>query len=563
MSTSNVLAVTYSRAVTPAIHGFFTDIIAVVDFNGDGRQDVLVGGDGRLYASCLPPAQRPVPAPFRIMLSNGDGTLRDGTAEVLRRTPGDTVNFAQPHGVVADFNNDGRPDVAVFDFGAYCELSAAEHTFIGYAPVLLLSTPDGKWQTSNVLADAITRTHAARYPRFSGPYTRARQVTAGDINGDGRIDIFVEAAGGENLDSHFLMNNADGSFTADVDRAPRQALHNPPPEFWRHWGNALADLNGDGSLDLILGQTRDTDPTHINAASVVIYNDGSGRFPLSNRALLPPPNFNGGFTQSLAVAVLDLDGDGLQDLILAHTRNDYISRYLQVLMNRGPGRFVDDTVVRIGDQSLTTPLLNVRGEPLRNKIDHVFLRDVDNDGTLDLVFNSRPPASIRPEAPLVHLNNGRGQFAAMDANIFTGGEGSFGENSVPLDLNGDGVLDFLHPDAVPGADGTYGTADDTTQLIALVGAGAPCVAAVPTLGPAQISGSTVTLSWSAAQTPLGFVLEAGSGPGLANIVVFDTRSAATTFMAREVPRGIYYVRVRARTACGTSGPSNEVIVTVP
>jgi hypothetical protein len=151
----------------------------------------------------------------------------------------------------------------------------------------------------------------------------------------------------------------------------------------------------------------------------------------------------------------------------------------------------------------------------------------------------------------------------MDPNIFTAGDSSFGENSVPLDLNGDAVLDFLHPDAVPGADGTYGTADDATQLIALMGSGAACVAAVPTLAPAQVAGSTVTLSWSAAQTPLGFVLEAGSGPGLANIVVFDTRSTATTFVAREVRRGVYYVRVRARTACGTSGPSNEIVVTVP
>jgi hypothetical protein len=37
---------------------------------------------------------------MRILLSNGDGTFREGTAEILRRTPGDTLNYAQPHGVV-------------------------------------------------------------------------------------------------------------------------------------------------------------------------------------------------------------------------------------------------------------------------------------------------------------------------------------------------------------------------------------------------------------------------------------------------------------------------------
>jgi hypothetical protein len=349
------------------------------------------------------------------------------------------------------------------------------------------------------------------------------------------------------------MNNGDGTFTADIDRVLYNTLYNPLPEVWRHWGHALADLNGDGRLDLIRGQSRDADPTHVNEFSMVLYNDGDGRFPPSHRLLLPRADFNAGFTIILDVGVLDIDGDGLKDLILPQTRDDYTGRYVQILMNRGAGRFVDETLVRMGDQSATTGRQSVVGGPLANQVDKVFITDVDNDGSADLVLNSQW-AKLRNESPLVYLNNGRGQFVAMDANVLTDGDLYFGENSVPLDLDGNGVIDFVHTDIV---------ADEVTQLIALVGAGAPCAIGAPTLARAQVSGSTVTLSWALAQTALGFVLEAGSGPGMSNIVVFDTGSAATTFIARDVPGGVYHVRVRARIACGTSSPSNEIVVTVP
>lgn len=80
----------------------------------------------------------------------------------------------------------------------------------------------------------------------------------------------------------------------------------------------------------------------------------------------------------------------------------------------------------------------------------------------------------------------------------------------------------------------------------------------------QVSGTTVILTWSA---PTGaavasFTLEAGSASGLSDIVNFSTGSAATTFTATNVPSGTYFVRVRAQNADGTSGPSNEVVITV-
>ena len=163
-------------------------------------------------------------------------------------------------------------------------------------------------------------------------------------------------------------------------------------------------------------------------------------------------------------------GDGPKDLILTHQRNaadGATGRYLQALLNRGSGQFVDESGVRFGDQSSTTPRESlIYRQPLKNRVDAIFVRDVDGNGAPDLVLNAHVP--IGREAPLVHLNEGNGQFIVPDANVFTNGDLFFGENSVPIDVNGDGVVDFVHTDAVPGPDRIYGTADDATQLITLV-----------------------------------------------------------------------------------------------
>jgi len=60
---------------------------------------------------------------------------------------------------------------------------------------------------------------------------------------------------------------------------------------------------------------------------------------------------------------------------------------------------------------------------------------------------------------------------------------------------------------------------------------------------------------------LSYIIEAGSVPGLSNLVVSDTGGAATTFIAT-AGAGTYYVRMRTKNACGTSAPSNEVTLVV-
>lgn len=58
------------------------------------------------------------------------------------------------------------------------------------------------------------------------------------------------------------------------------------------------------------------------------------------------------------------------------------------------------------------------------------------------------------------------------------------------------------------------------------------------------------------------MLEAGTGPGLANIASLALAAGSLTFQTAAVPPGTYFVRVRARNDGGTSGPSNEAVLVV-
>jgi hypothetical protein len=81
----------------------------------------------------------------------------------------------------------------------------------------------------------------------------------------------------------------------------------------------------------------------------------------------------------------------------------------------------------------------------------------------------------------------------------------------------------------------------------------------------RVTGSTVTLEWSPppGQTaPVGYVLRAGSAPGLSNLTQASAGPAQLSLTFDGVSIGVYYVRVHAVGALGLSPASNELIVIV-
>ncbi len=77
----------------------------------------------------------------------------------------------------------------------------------------------------------------------------------------------------------------------------------------------------------------------------------------------------------------------------------------------------------------------------------------------------------------------------------------------------------------------------------------------------SVTGRSVALAWGVAGSAASYLLEAGSAPGLANVLASDVGSARAT--GGPVPPGTYFVRIRGRSRCRQLGPaSNEAVIVV-
>jgi hypothetical protein len=116
--------------------------------------------------------------------------------------------------------------------------------------------------------------------------------------------------------------------------------------------------------------------------------------------------------------------------------------------------------------------------------------------------------------------------------------------------------DILNP-----AFGALSASDFDVIELGWRGATTPC-GAVATPSPFSVSqsGRFVVLTWAGVAGATEYFIEAGSVAGGSDVLVAPVGlvTSVSTFAAP----GVYYVRIRARTACGTSGPSNEVIVRI-
>ena len=275
-------------------------IVAVADWTGDGRDDLVV------FPGCCDgnhADDRRQADPLSILLARPDNTYERPTEL--------GVEAYTPIVLVEDFNQDGTPDMAVFDAGVY---SWDDSTGYGNPPQLLLSDCRSH-HLSAALADAV-----AAHRDSLGPDLHLKSATTGDIDNDGDLDIWVESTGGHNVESHFIMNEGSGVFSSEYRIDTNLKTNRRRGELWRYDGAALVDLDGERGLDLVLGQIRDPDPTHENQYSIVLENEGTGDYGW--RHLLPHPDWYDGYTSVPHLTHHALDGDGLQDLILVHQRND-------------------------------------------------------------------------------------------------------------------------------------------------------------------------------------------------------------------------------------------------
>lgn len=183
---------------------------------------------------------------------------------------------------------------------------------------------------------------------------------------------------------------------------------------------------------------------------------------------------------------------------------------------------------------------------------------------------------VTPVAPVLTSSGGATPILRWTAPPSTGvtsytvragvSSGAYGLAAIPLPAD---VTTMSTAGAPPGAyyvsvRATAGCGVTTDSNEVLVTVPAPTPPAAPTALTASVSGATVSLSWTPpAGAITGYVLEAGSALGLANIIPGLALGATPGLIATNVPPGAYVVRVRAASGGLVSAPSNEVTVVVP
>jgi uncharacterized protein (TIGR03437 family) len=180
-------------AGSPFAVGLFPQSLAVGDFNGDGKPDIVTANSGDNAV--------------RVLLGNGSGGFTGGGAFPAGSFPQSVA--------VIDFNADGKPDIVAANSGSH-------------SVTVLLGNGSGGFAAATGSPFAVG--------------TNPQSVIAADVNGDGKPDI-VTANSGDNTVT-VLLGNGLGGFTA-AGGSPFAAGATPVSV-------AAADFNGDGRPDIAI-----------------------------------------------------------------------------------------------------------------------------------------------------------------------------------------------------------------------------------------------------------------------------------------------------------------------
>jgi hypothetical protein len=263
---------------------------AVADLNGDGKRDVIMAG-GLLFA----PTGRGV---VGVLLGNGDGTLQSCRL----------FSVFGASAVIADFNRDGKEDVATSN-------------------ALLLGNGDGTFQAS-----------------ITYQPDEAISAVAGDFNGDGNPDLGVtkKIVGSNSSILSIFLGNGDGTFRPLVDY----------PDGFNPWDLIVGDFDADGKPDLA--------NTNLTDDSVSVFlGQGDGTF--QSRV-----TYVTGSSPRFLVSA-DFNGDGKQDLatVTCSSSGACDTSALDLLFGNGDGTFQPhvDQDLGVPGQSMVAGDFNLDGIP--------------------------------------------------------------------------------------------------------------------------------------------------------------------------------------------------------
>ncbi|OEJ40062.1 hypothetical protein AR457_16860 [Streptomyces agglomeratus] len=325
---------------------------ATADFNGDGYADLAIG------------------ARFEDVGSDVDGgtvTVVFGSATGLTGgvTVADPTSTKHDHfgSVMAagDFNGDGKPDLAV----------TADNNRIDVfrGGISKSGTTGGRYTlTTPVLA-------VEGHDIFN--------VTAGNVNNDGRTDLVVDGYEGDATGewsynaNYYLPGSSSGITTTGARKLPAGIITD------------IGDTNGDSFGDIVVGNSWDTDGGVAKGGAVqVVYGTAGGPTGGKDTITQDSPGVPGssetgdGFGWELSLG--DINGDGLQDLAVGAANEDIggvADTGMVTVMYGTPSGFSTSGAQAIEQD---TPGVPGASEKLDGFGGEVFLSDTTGDGKADL-----------------------------------------------------------------------------------------------------------------------------------------------------------------------------------
>jgi hypothetical protein len=373
----------------PAADKSNVTVVVTADVNKDGRPDIVnVQVNGHLS----------------VMLNPGGENLgalavtSDNASAVSTRL----VEYAE----AADVNGDGYPDLVAVDYRSNSLL-------------VFLNQKDGTFGAVQIVSLAFS----------SGASIYYGGIAVGDFNGDGVLDIAAYAM----TPGYSASNSTSTAFELVVYPGKGDGTFKQPLEeqytLLDSFGTtlphqvAVADVNHDGNLDILMMAGGFNDYTHLEEVYVMtLLGNGAGVFThppieLPTSGAIAVGIADGAIVGGIKVA--DLDGDGNLDVLFANCENQNLYESL----GNGDGTFRDST----------TPITTF-GYP-----NTLAFADVTGDGILDTIEYGNGYTAI-------YAGLGKGAFA-QTPTLIDGSMAAFAPGE-PADFDGDGQLDIVRTDEV-------------------------------------------------------------------------------------------------------------------
>jgi Bacterial Ig-like domain (group 3)/FG-GAP-like repeat len=373
---------TFQTALSYSTGGVTATSVAIADLNGDGNPDLAVTNEC-LNSTCATGG-------VSVLLGSGNGRFQ----LVKSYATGGVTAMAV---VIADFNQDGIPDLAVAN---QCQNDTCVSGLVG----VLLGSGKGAFQAATGYASGGNTTGA---------------LGAADFNGDGKTDLVLvnQCQSTNNCSSgsvSVLLGKGNGTFKAAQNYASGGNLA---------IAAAVADVNGDGREDLLVGNQCEVSENCIYGSVAILLGNGDGTFQIAHSYIS-----DGVFAASLDVA--DFNGDQKPDVVVANEcqTSSNCSGTVTVLLGNGDGTFQVPPTYGSGGYNA----------------DSVAIGDLNGDEILDLVVSNlcKTADCSKGTAGVITVLLGNGDATFQAASTYpTGGFGS--SSAVVADVNGDGKADVI------------------------------------------------------------------------------------------------------------------------